>query len=493
MSIPTRDTPYWWRDDYAKVQGRVRPSSKYDREDFLQFCALPDSDESLLPQMRDFARRMRVPGWDTLNRQQLCQEIRQLVLLTDLPPEMVTEIGKWLRVHQRLALKGTSKSLYQKVPAADLKHQFIQQYGQRAFEVLFGSNVSSITPLQHMAAKTFASDYNTYFKLHDLDNVFSMPTDQEFASSYVEFIPAVEHILRPVTQQHLLIVYNNQIHENNIRHERKQVRIPISIPLVRIQTTQDHGADTTACATIRITEQGAHEVTIYTPPVYTQSLQQAALVGPPARVAILEYPPMENDEDFAQSTQLFPTEEGWYVVTDYKYEHWSLLWLSLRQECGMLRRSQIAQTYMNAIIWSIRFQQEHPKVPSILANITKPNILKGENIYWETKAREERAVQELLRYKFQTPSGNYVALPIDSWVADIVQTKEYKYTFYLWYQDTQENHYNEHVLIRMMRNMDALDLHTKIFRPLQRKVQLWWEENVLSTAPQALHDSTPSI
>lgn len=454
----------------------VRPSDQYPLLSFLQFCDMPESDESLLPEMRDFARRLNIPQWAKLTKQQLCQQIRQRMSLTDLPVEMLREIGGWLPADARSILKSASRTVYQSLPATNLAQEFVDLYGGRAFEVLFGLNVLNIDRTQYESAKTLYEQNPAYFNDHDLNVIApysAKATEVPHQFWDVEFVPGIVRRLKPLTQQTLIEEYNRQIDENRT--------MPISIPLVRIQTTQDYGRDTTACAIITLDFQGNHVATIHTPPSTvppssssTSSAQQL-------------YAQMRNqsfdkkaDQNFAQSAQFFSATDGWYLVVHR--ERNTFPWLSFHGECGMQRRSQIAQAYMNAVAWSIRFQQEQPELHPILAVLPRPAI---GITFWETKAREEQAIADLFGYRVETSEGPDI-LPKRPWVTKMTNTKEYKQIAQKLLGPLRASEYNPLVL----RMMTPTDLHTKIFLPMQARVQAWWEEYVYPEVPRA---PTPQI
>jgi len=441
----------------------VRPSEKYDIFTFLQFCDLPESDESLLPEMRDFARRLNISQWAQLNKQQLCQQIRQRISLTDLPAEMLTEIGEWLPADARRILKSASKTVFESLPSTNLAQEFVDAYGGRTFEILFGLNILKIDRVQYEAAKTIFELNPNFFTTHDL-NILTSSFSTTNISHYwdVEIVPGIVRRLMPVTQQNLIQEYNRQINENST--------IPISIPIMRIQTVQDYGRDTTACATISLDYQGNHTATIYTP---TPSVTESSAQQMYAQTSI--HPFDKSDQNFAQSARFFSTADGWYLVVHREREPFP--WLSFYGECGMQRRSQIAQTYMHAVIWSIRYQQEHPELHPILANFPKPII---GNTFWGTKAREEQAIADMFGYQVQTSLGRSVTLPLQSWVTKITQTREYKQIARQLLGPNRETEYDA----RVLRIMTPTTLHTNIFLRVQSEVQKWWETNVFHEVPK---------
>jgi len=442
----------------------VRPSDQYDIFTFLQFCSSPESGESLLPEMRDFARRLNIPRWSKLNKQQLCQQIRQRMSLTDLPQEMLLEIGEWLPVDDRSILKGASKTVYQSLPATNLAQLFVDKYGVRAFEVLFGLNITTIDSVQYEAAETFVERNPEFFTEHDLHSALPIfltrdGTPYEYGDD-VEFVPGIIRRLIPVSQTNLFTEFQRQFNESN--------RIPLSIPLVRIQTIQNYGRDTTACATISLNSDFNHNARIYTPPPPTATSVKQKYVQTSTQTF------EDSEGNFAQSARFFSNADGWYIVARREREPFP--WLSFFDECGIERRSRIAQIYMNAIIWSIQFQQEHPELHPILANFAPPSI---GNRFWETKAREEQAIADLFGYQVQTSSGHSVTLPLELWVTEITQAEEYKQIARQLLGPSRETEYDA----RVLRMMTPSILHTNIFLRVQAEVQKWWQTHVYPGVP----------
>jgi len=450
----------------------VRPSERYDVFDFLRFCDSED-DQSLLPEMRDFARRLGVTHWAMLSKAQLCEEIRRRVSLLDLPMDKLAVISNFLPPAARSILRGTSQLSKELLPAVTHTQQLIDRFGGRVFQILFGMETFDVSVDEFSAAAELVDTDNAFFNEHDLNTIPANVTHAPPLGAQpwmIEFVPGIVRQVLPAVPHTLQGEENRQLAENP--------HIPVRIPLVRIQTTNDHGRDTVEAALLTVGRDGSRSIVHYTLPPTVQEYPKQ------------EYKSRARDRNYLESGAEYHVRHGWFVLVHH--ERMPLPFLSFESECCIHRRSLIARVYMDAIVWANTYEKQHPEWHPVLATLPRPAV---GTTFWSSKAREERAVDALDGYNVVTGGGRRVRLPLRSWVTLVTNKRPYM-TIANWMHEQvrggggapqttndDDNESRSTIDPIVLRRMTPINLHEDIFLPLQREVQKWWIQNVNAEAP----------
>lgn len=440
------------------------PSEAYDIFDFIRFCDTPVDDVSLVPQMRDFARRLQIEGWNTLSKAELCKGIRSRLSLLNLPQDLLLSISEFLPVDTHSILRDTSKEAKQLLPALTNAQRLVDIYGGRAYQVLFGTLQLDIDNVEYEAAEMFIAQNSAYFNEHDLNVLDSNITpDQPWS---IEFVPKIVRQVVPATRAFIVEEHNRQIQQNR--------NVAVTICLVRVGTTAHHGRDIVACATL--TSNGNSD---------RRTVQQFTIPQQAELYVESKIEQVARDAQYNTTSTQFRARDGWFIVIE-RQRDFIAPWISFESECAMKRRSQIARVYMDATAWSMTYQKQQPESHPVLALIPKPIV--GVT-FWSSKAQEEQAIRDLFDYEVVTSTGRRVRLPLASWVRAIIDNRNYREVARMLFGAGRETEYNPLVL----RYMSPLWLHEDIFLRLQKRVRQWWQDNVYPDIPAPPPRFRPAI
>lgn len=459
---------------YTVNMALTRPSDRYDIFDFVRFCSGNDTiivaggnnrtimngpspsvqsaDTTLLPEMRDFARRLGIIGWASMPQQALCASIKAQLTLLSLPPDVLYTIAEQLSPTSYTTLAQTAKQTRQLLEPATRAQRFVSQYGLRAYEILFGRNVKDITPEQYAAAKEMYLTNTSFFTSHDISTAANTLRDQPSATANVEIFPGIVQIIKPATREN---IRNELLRQRAV--ETTTVPVPPEIWFVQFGLRGDIGLDVIRSAQLtRRTPKGQAVYIEYNMEVSVTTTQSQ----------------FKSYENFGA-----PEGPGWYMlIRNYGVEKMGIIHnyfqLTIRP------RYELARAYYRAIIWSTEFERDHPELHPILELV--PNVVVGPD-FVDVKARMERAISQLMGYEVVTATGRRMILPLQAWLTAILKNATYVAISNAIAPDqsTMSNEYDPLV----PRYMDANVLKNKIYNPLQRRVQSWWANNVYPDVP----------
>lgn len=442
--------------------------------DALRLCDAAN-DASLLPILQQFANRIGIPNWATLSKENLCGAIRNEVSMTDLPPDILFRLSKYLPKEMRARLQASAMTTKMLLPPVTRAQQFLDTYGGRVYQILFGTQrgqtQQDLTVSEYNAAEKFALENATFFAQNDIARLHTEYSangaqPSPFRNYVVEFVPKILRTVHPASRYAIAAEVQRQIRLH-------PTLLPVRIHLVCIQRVSDVGYDTTLVAEIMISRVTAstHTASIYEH-VHTNKKSE------------YEQARLKLEKDFTADPDYIKLEEyfynnatgGWWIVeVDRDHQHLGIV--SFLTECGTFPRSTIARAYYEAQKWALEYAENHQELHPIFDDIPDP---KTTRTLWKSKAMEEQAIRDLMGYEVYSPATDkWVELPLRSWLTAITSSATYKSIAKQLLPPTEQSHFN--LIVFRYASPKILDT---MFRKLQSYVRDWWQKNVFYNVPQ---------